>query len=71
MEKQGLKSSMAGLLALSKNPPDIVLIHDAARPFVSKSLLVDDVLSNLKKNTAVAPALPVVDALKTIDGDKG
>jgi len=67
--KTRAESSMAGLLALSKNPPDIVLIHDAARPFVSKSV-INDVLSNLKKNTAVAPALPIVDALKTIDGDK-
>ena len=67
--KTRAESSMAGLLALSKNPPDIVLIHDAARPFVSKSV-INDVLSNLKKNTAVAPSLPIVDALKTIDGDK-
>ena len=67
--KTRAESSMAGLLALSKNPPDIVLIHDAARPFVSKAV-INDVLSNLKKNTAVAPALPIVDALKTIDGDK-
>ena len=67
--KTRAESSMAGLLALSKNPPDIVLIHDAARPFVSKAV-INDVLSNLKKNTAVAPSLPIVDALKTIDGDK-
>ena len=63
------KSSLAGLLSLSKKPPDIVLIHDAARPFVSKSTIVD-IISNLKENTAVAPALPVVNALKTIDGIK-
>lgn len=63
------KSSLAGLLSLSNKPPDIVLIHDAARPFVSKSTIVD-IISNLKENTAVAPALPVVNALKTIDGVK-
>ena len=63
------KSSLAGLLSLSNKPPDIVLIHDAARPFVSKSTVVD-IISNLKENTAVAPALPVVNALKTIDGIK-
>ena len=63
------KSSLAGLLSLSNKPPDIVLIHDAARPFVSKSTIVD-IISNLKENTAVAPALPVVNALKTIDGIK-
>ena len=63
------KSSLAGLLSLSNKPPDIVLIHDAARPFVSKSTVVD-IISNLKENTAVAPALPVVNALKTIDGVK-
>jgi 2-C-methyl-D-erythritol 4-phosphate cytidylyltransferase/2-C-methyl-D-erythritol 2,4-cyclodiphosphate synthase len=63
------KSSLAGLLSLSNKPPDIVLIHDAARPFVSKSTIVD-IISNLKENTAVAPALPVVNALKTVDGVK-
>ena len=63
------QSSLAGLHSLSKNPPDIVLIHDAARPFVTKSTLVD-IISNLKENTAVAPALPVVNSLKTVDGIK-
>src|SRR5947209_19632474 len=32
-------SVRAGLLALEKTAPDIVLIHDAARPFVSGALI--------------------------------
>jgi 2-C-methyl-D-erythritol 4-phosphate cytidylyltransferase len=55
-------SVQAGLEALSHTPPDLVLIHDVARPLVSHSV-IDNVLAALKNNKAAAPALPVTDAL--------
>jgi 2-C-methyl-D-erythritol 4-phosphate cytidylyltransferase / 2-C-methyl-D-erythritol 2,4-cyclodiphosphate synthase len=53
-----------GLNALVRTeiPPDRVLIHDAARPLVSRDLIMR-VLNGLDDNHAAAPALPVVDAL--------
>jgi len=46
---------------------DIVLVHDAARPFVSASL-VSRVVAGVQRYGAAIPALPVVDALKRVDG---
>jgi 2-C-methyl-D-erythritol 4-phosphate cytidylyltransferase len=34
------ESSYNGVVSLQDNPPDIVFIHDAARPFISNSLFV-------------------------------
>lgn len=56
-------SVRAGLSALSSNV-DVVLIHDAARPCVSRRI-IDGVLAALKDVPAAAPAVPVVDALWT------
>ena len=41
---------------------DYVLIHDAARPFLSKQI-IDDLIAALEKSPGVVPALPVVDSL--------
>ncbi len=57
-----------GLLALAQDAPDLVLIHDAARPLVSNAV-IDDVLAALQTHKAAAPAVPVTDALWR--GDKG
>ncbi len=46
---------------------DIVLVHDAARPFVSASL-VSRVIAGVQRYGAAIPALPVVDALKRVEG---
>jgi len=43
------------------------LIHDAARPFVSKKLIVN-VLKNLEKYDAVVPIIKISDSLKKIQG---
>ncbi len=59
------QSVRAGLAALGD--ADIVLIHDAARPGVSREIvlaLIDAVASGKR---AVAPALPVADALSRVD----
>jgi len=60
-------SVLNGLEGLAASPPDHVLIHDAARPFVSATE-IDDVLSALKAQAGAISALPVVDTIKR--GDK-
>ena len=55
-------SVRAGLEALAADPPDRVLVHDAARPFPSRSL-IGRVIDALDTAEAVLPARPVVDAL--------
>jgi 2-C-methyl-D-erythritol 4-phosphate cytidylyltransferase/2-C-methyl-D-erythritol 2,4-cyclodiphosphate synthase len=59
-------SVRAGLEALSARRPDIVLIHDAARPFASAAL-VSRAIAAAERNGAAIPALPVTDTVKTID----
>ena len=58
-------SVRAGLEALAAlpAPPQRVLIHDAARPFVAKAI-IDGVLSALERHPAAIPALAVSDSLK-------
>ena len=55
-------SVRAGLEALAADPPDLVLIHDAARPCASRAL-VTRVIESLAHHDGAAPALPVTDAL--------
>jgi 2-C-methyl-D-erythritol 4-phosphate cytidylyltransferase/2-C-methyl-D-erythritol 2,4-cyclodiphosphate synthase len=55
-------SVRAGLEALAADPPDAVLIHDGARPFVSPPL-VARLLAALAGAPGAAPALAVTDAL--------
>lgn len=64
-------SVRAGLEALAGTPPDRVLIHDAARPFVS-ARLITATLDALATHAGALPALPVVDALwREFDGTAG
>ncbi|MCK0143581.1 bifunctional 2-C-methyl-D-erythritol 4-phosphate cytidylyltransferase/2-C-methyl-D-erythritol 2,4-cyclodiphosphate synthase [Aliiroseovarius sp. F20344] len=55
-------SVRAGLEALAANAPDLVLIHDVARPLVSAKV-IDDVIAALDTAPGAAPALAVTDAL--------
>ncbi len=55
-------SVLNGLNFLSKNPPDIVLIHDVARATVPVCV-IDNVIKALETQDGAAPALPVTDAL--------
>jgi 2-C-methyl-D-erythritol 4-phosphate cytidylyltransferase len=52
-------------------PPGIytVLIHDAARPFVSTEV-IQRVLNETAKSGAAIPVVPVKDTLKVVSGDK-
>ena len=62
-------SVLAGLEALVKHKPDIVLIHDAARPFVS-SALITRAIEAAHHTGAAIPAIPVTDTIKLV-GDAG
>ncbi len=59
-------SVRAGLEALARRRPDIVLIHDAARPFASAAL-VSRAIAAAERSGAAIPALPVTDTVKTVD----
>ncbi len=62
------ESVYAGLKALKDTPPDHVFIHDAARPFIDAALF-DALRQALDSYEAAVPALPIIDALKNLDGD--
>lgn len=59
-------SVCAGLEALASLGPASVLIHDAARPFVSQDL-IDRVIDSLETHQGALPALPVTDSLKRVE----
>ena len=61
-------SVRAGLEALAARKPDIVLIHDAARPFASPTLITRAIAA-AAKNHAPVPVLPVAGTVKTVDAD--
>ncbi|MEZ5924782.1 MAG: bifunctional 2-C-methyl-D-erythritol 4-phosphate cytidylyltransferase/2-C-methyl-D-erythritol 2,4-cyclodiphosphate synthase [Hyphomicrobiaceae bacterium] len=61
-------SVRAGLEALSGRPPDNVLIHDAARPFVDPGT-IDRVMDGLAGSVGAIPALAIHDTIKR--GDAG
>ena len=59
-----------GLEALAVDPPDFVLIHDAARPLVSRAV-IERVIAALEKGAAGAvPMLAVADTLRRKDGNQ-
>ncbi len=58
-------SVRAGLEALAADPPDFVLIHDAARPFVS-ARIISDAIDTAKLHGAAVPALMLVDTIKAV-----
>jgi len=62
------ESVRAGLEALSVRAPDIVLIHDAARPFCSTEL-VSRAIAACGETGAAIPALEVTDTIKRVDSD--
>jgi 2-C-methyl-D-erythritol 4-phosphate cytidylyltransferase/2-C-methyl-D-erythritol 2,4-cyclodiphosphate synthase len=60
-------SVAAGLAALGAPDEAVVLVHDAARPFVA-GRHVEALLAALEAADGAAPALPVADTLKRRDG---
>ena len=56
-------SVLAGLEALAEAAPDLVLVHDAARPFVAAAV-IDRCIARLADADGALVAIPVVDTLK-------
>jgi 2-C-methyl-D-erythritol 4-phosphate cytidylyltransferase/2-C-methyl-D-erythritol 2,4-cyclodiphosphate synthase len=59
-------SVRAGLEALRATRPDIVLIHDAARPFLTGALITR-AIDAATEHCAAVPAVPVADTVKKVD----
>jgi 2-C-methyl-D-erythritol 4-phosphate cytidylyltransferase/2-C-methyl-D-erythritol 2,4-cyclodiphosphate synthase len=59
-------SVRAGLEALRDRAPDIVLVHDAARPFCSAELVSRAIVACGETGAAI-PALEVTDTIKRVD----
>jgi 2-C-methyl-D-erythritol 4-phosphate cytidylyltransferase/2-C-methyl-D-erythritol 2,4-cyclodiphosphate synthase len=59
-------SVLAGLEALQPHAPEIVLVHDAARPFASAAL-VSRAIAAVAETGAAIPALAISDTVKTVD----
>ncbi|MGE0038966.1 MAG: bifunctional 2-C-methyl-D-erythritol 4-phosphate cytidylyltransferase/2-C-methyl-D-erythritol 2,4-cyclodiphosphate synthase [Xanthobacteraceae bacterium] len=59
-------SVRAGLEALVTVEPDVVLIHDAARPFASSALIARAITATAETGAAI-PAIAVADTVKTVD----
>jgi 2-C-methyl-D-erythritol 4-phosphate cytidylyltransferase/2-C-methyl-D-erythritol 2,4-cyclodiphosphate synthase len=60
------QSVRAGLEAIERARPDLVLIHDAARPLASPALVTRAIEAAAKEGAAI-PALPLSDTTKRID----
>jgi 2-C-methyl-D-erythritol 4-phosphate cytidylyltransferase/2-C-methyl-D-erythritol 2,4-cyclodiphosphate synthase len=59
-------SVRAGLEALEPHRPDLVLVHDAARPFASEALITRAIAAARASGGAV-PVIAVADTVKTVD----
>jgi 2-C-methyl-D-erythritol 4-phosphate cytidylyltransferase / 2-C-methyl-D-erythritol 2,4-cyclodiphosphate synthase len=59
-------SVLAGLEALHDGAPQIVLVHDAARPFASKAL-ISRAIAAARRAGAAIPALILTDTVKAVD----
>jgi 2-C-methyl-D-erythritol 4-phosphate cytidylyltransferase / 2-C-methyl-D-erythritol 2,4-cyclodiphosphate synthase len=59
-------SVRAGLEALTARRPALVLIHDAARPFVSPAL-IDRAIGAGRRSGAAVPGIALADTVKSID----
>ncbi|GAA0380757.1 2-C-methyl-D-erythritol 4-phosphate cytidylyltransferase [Bacillus horti] len=55
-----------GLLALKETSPNVVLIHDGARPFIREKH-VAELIEAVKEREAAVVAVPVKDTIKRVD----
>ena len=62
------ESVFSGLKAMEHLNPEIVLIHDGARPFITEEIIKNVVSATLKYG-ACAPLIPVVDTIKTVENN--
>jgi len=61
------ESVRLGLEALATHHPDIVLIHDGARPLVGEDL-IERVIGGLSAAEGALPVMPMIDTLKRVHG---
>ncbi len=59
-------SAFAGLRALKAQPPEFVLIHDAARPFVDAGI-ISRVMDALTRHDGAIPAIGISDGVWALD----
>ncbi|MEJ0009098.1 MAG: 2-C-methyl-D-erythritol 2,4-cyclodiphosphate synthase [Alphaproteobacteria bacterium] len=62
-------SVRAGLAALAAHRPDYVLIHDAARPFLTHGV-IDRLLAKMAADKGVVPALKLADTVRRLENGK-
>jgi 2-C-methyl-D-erythritol 4-phosphate cytidylyltransferase len=60
------ESVALALAAVSAAPDDIVLVHDAVRPFVTEEI-IRDVTTAAKKHGAAIAGMPAVDTIKQVE----
>ena len=60
------QSVLAGLEALAAEAPDVVLIHDAARPFIDGALIARAIAAAIRHGAAV-PGVALSDTVKIVD----
>jgi 2-C-methyl-D-erythritol 4-phosphate cytidylyltransferase/2-C-methyl-D-erythritol 2,4-cyclodiphosphate synthase len=63
------ESVFNGLQAFGENPPDYILVHDAARPFVTADIITSVIKALENGSKAVVPAVKIVDTLKFAEND--
>ncbi|MBX7247741.1 MAG: bifunctional 2-C-methyl-D-erythritol 4-phosphate cytidylyltransferase/2-C-methyl-D-erythritol 2,4-cyclodiphosphate synthase [Caulobacteraceae bacterium] len=63
------RSVRNGLQALADNPPQAVMVHDAARPFLTPSV-VGRLIDALPAADGAIPGLPVADTLKRAERER-
>ncbi|KZL12630.1 Bifunctional enzyme IspD/IspF [Pseudovibrio axinellae] len=63
-------SVACGLKALESDAPDFVLIHDAARPFLSQAVIEGTITALQEGAQAALPAVQVCDTLKRADANQ-
>jgi 2-C-methyl-D-erythritol 4-phosphate cytidylyltransferase / 2-C-methyl-D-erythritol 2,4-cyclodiphosphate synthase len=62
-------SVLVALRAIGGGAGDVVVIHDAARPFAS-SILFDSVAGAVEDAAGAVPVVPVMDTVKRVNGDR-
>ncbi|MCL2792162.1 MAG: 2-C-methyl-D-erythritol 4-phosphate cytidylyltransferase [Spirochaetaceae bacterium] len=62
------ESVFLGLKAMEHLDPEIVLIHDGARPFITEEI-IKNVISGTLEHGACAPLIPVVDTIKIVENN--
>jgi 2-C-methyl-D-erythritol 4-phosphate cytidylyltransferase len=61
------QQSVANALArVTASPDDVILVHDAVRPFVTTAI-IDEVIAGARKHGAAIAGMPAVDTVKQVE----